>query len=334
MFSFVAVLLSLAILEGASRIFVNCLPNARWQHSQRIYTELGFPAMNALFTADPHLFWKLKSNLHNHVLSGQFANSPPIRFCCSTDARGLRATPPVDSVRSRILFLGDSCTFGLGVDDHQTVPAQVQRRMPRVRCLNGGVPGYTAYQGRVLLDRLELEAPPDVVVISFGTNDQMPWDDLGDAEHARLITAEHARLINRSRLVGLVRSLGPQATVKASARECSERPRLTDEEFIGEITAMVRWCRQRGVEPILMVWPHVRQMFDMGTFPKQAALLRLAQAEQVRSVNLIPVFRAGGGSNLFVDAFHANATGCEVAADTLVKVLQQVPATSAQMASP
>jgi len=83
-----------------------------------------------------------------------------------------RAKPP--GVK-RILCLGDSFTFGFGVDDHETMPAALQRAVeglePPYEVLNGGVPAYdTEQEVRLLLTR-GLSFEPDLVLLVWYLND-------------------------------------------------------------------------------------------------------------------------------------------------------------------
>jgi lysophospholipase L1-like esterase len=68
-----------------------------------------------------------------------------------------------------VLFLGDSFTFGQFVDDGETLPEQVGRKLG-VEVVNAGVGGTTIVDQRVFLERA-LVVHPDVVVIVFHEND-------------------------------------------------------------------------------------------------------------------------------------------------------------------
>ena len=123
-------------------------------------------------------------------------------------------------MRHTVLFLGDSCTFGIPVNDNEAFPALVQQKMEGIQSINAGVPGYSAFQGRLFLEGTDSAFRPDVVVVTFWPNDRSVWDHLGDAEHQELIAAEQSGEFSRYRIVRLLRRATP-----------GKRPRLTDEEF-------------------------------------------------------------------------------------------------------
>ena len=331
-FSLITVLLVVLLLEGASRVFVTLQPNERSdRHRTRIIDVLGFPELNEIFQPDNNCFWALRPNLDRHVLSGRIVSSGPLHFAVSTDAKRRRMMPVVRSAQHRILCLGDSCTFGFGVNDDQTYPALLQRRLPGVQVINAAVPGYTAYQDRVCLEKLAAR-PPDVVVVAFGFNDAESWDALSDIEHAELVAAERARLVNRLRLVQVVRGLFPAPEPAKPTSRGSLRPRLSDAEFADQVGTMIRWCRERGVRPILVIWPPRIQIVEREAFgppkhyffsSKQAVLRRTARQARVPLVDLGRAFSEHGWADLYLDAIHATPAGCELVAETLLPVVRE-----------
>ena len=100
-----------------------------------------------------------------------------------TNALGLRDDEIVDDGRARILAIGDSCTFGWGVEQREAYPQVLQRlldadRPGRYRVVNAGVPGYTSYHGRLYLRERGLALRPDVVIAAYGFNDIAPAGDV------------------------------------------------------------------------------------------------------------------------------------------------------------
>jgi len=94
---------------------------------------------------------------------------------------------------ARVLVLGDSMTFGHGVDDDETYPNQLEalfRREGRdVHVINAGVRGYgTDHQYRYFVSRLRA-MHPDLVVFAFYTN------DVSDGIERPLYTLEGGQLI-------------------------------------------------------------------------------------------------------------------------------------------
>jgi lysophospholipase L1-like esterase len=82
-----------------------------------------------------------------------------------------RRTPGV----LRVAALGDSSTFGWGVDPEYTFEELLARRLSangsRAEVFNLGMPGTTSRHGLGVLDHYAARLKPDVVVISFGAND-------------------------------------------------------------------------------------------------------------------------------------------------------------------
>jgi lysophospholipase L1-like esterase len=81
----------------------------------------------------------------------------------------------------RILCLGDSCTFGTaGLEDADTYPAVLEKilnksqRSVNFEVINAGMPGYSVFEGFMLLKIRELmELKPDFVIVCYGWNDHM-----------------------------------------------------------------------------------------------------------------------------------------------------------------
>jgi acyl-CoA thioesterase-1 len=73
-----------------------------------------------------------------------------------------------------IVFLGDSLTAGLGLDEGQAYPARVAERLAAhgtpIRAINAGVSGDTTAGGLARIDWL-LRQHPDVIVVGLGGND-------------------------------------------------------------------------------------------------------------------------------------------------------------------
>jgi acyl-CoA thioesterase-1 len=95
------------------------------------------------------------------------------------------APAPVTTPAARIVFLGDSLTAGLGLDEDQAFPAVVERELRKeglpIQVVNAGVSGDTSAGGLSRLGWL-LGQRPDVVVVGLGANDGLRALPLAETE--------------------------------------------------------------------------------------------------------------------------------------------------------
>lgn len=80
------------------------------------------------------------------------------------------AERPAD-VRHRVLFLGDSFTYGLGAADDETFVGRLTAAWPRDEVANGGANGYGTRNSLAVLDQFGAEFRPDLTVLVFFWND-------------------------------------------------------------------------------------------------------------------------------------------------------------------
>ena len=134
---------------------------------------------NSYSRSDPDLGWILRPNASVEVIR------PDHRYKVDTNSIGLRGAELLEPTRRRILLVGDSYTFGEGVEDDQTIAAALQKMLdegygPSFEVLNAGVYGYGAIQSFGWMRRIWDRVGPEVVVYVHCGNDFA--DDL---RHAR-----------------------------------------------------------------------------------------------------------------------------------------------------
>lgn len=85
-----------------------------------------------------------------------------------------------------VVFLGDSLTAGLGLNEDQAYPSLLGRKLQQeglpIRVINAGVSGDTTAGGLSRLSWL-LNQHPDVVVVALGGNDGLRGLPVEEAEH-------------------------------------------------------------------------------------------------------------------------------------------------------
>jgi lysophospholipase L1-like esterase len=300
------------------------------KHNQVIQV-LGLQALNDVMIPDPDLFWALKPNLKGFMVNGRIGQQP-IDFRVSTNELGLRGPPvPPKGPARRILILGDSCAFGVGVRDDETWPAQLEKflavlaatageprdtRGPGIEVINAGVPGYSAFQGLTYLKRRGLDLRPDLVIASFGFNDASSWASRSDSEVAADAELRRwdARLM-RSRLYAGLREIAMRVRPARPPGQDATRPRLSPEEFDRAILQMNEVCAGAGVPLVLVIWPYAVQLEtrDAGHLGYQALIARAGGSAGIPVVDLVGRF-IRENRPLLLDHIHANPEGCRVAA--------------------
>jgi lysophospholipase L1-like esterase len=315
------------LLEGAARLFFPAPDLSRFGELSRLAIELGLPALRTALVSDKTLFWRLTAGLSPTLVEGRVGPSNPVRFTVSTTTDGFRSPAPTGP--PAVVCLGDSCTFGVGVDDDETYPARLAA-LEGAAVLNAGVPGYSAFQGRRLLEEGIVEWRPKAVVVQFGWNDAAVWDGWSDAEHA-LLLAKGPGFPLRLRLIQLLASLLPERRSAPGAdHDDPGRPRLTPEEFAGELRAILRLTRSVRARPVLVVWPARYHLQGIRIPPHAAVIRQVAAQEGAPLVDLLEVFPRKGGAALYADAIHGNAAGNRIAAEAVANVLHANPAPPAR----
>jgi len=100
----------------------------------------------------------------------------------TTNDAGFRSSE-LDIDKPTIAVLGDSMTFGYGVNDDETFPYSLGNLLPEYNILNAGVPGYNLEQERATYEQKIQQLDPKALILVFYFNDfqnEKVWiDDKG-----------------------------------------------------------------------------------------------------------------------------------------------------------
>lgn len=252
----VSLLIALILVELACRVIIPPESTIRFQQDVDELEGLDLNEAAGMIENDPELFWKLAPSTKLPDESWPF-------FGIVSNAQSLREDGkiPVDKPQgqTRVLFLGDSCTFGYGVDQKQTyvevAETMLEERLgSSVECINAGVPGYTVFQGYRYLVAKGLDLQPDLVVLNFGWNDSGVWDHLGDREHHAILKAMRPPgLLEKSRLCQIMWRYWKKPDVSQSTKE--KRPRILPGEFAETMGEIHDLLAERDISLLVLVWP-------------------------------------------------------------------------------
>ena len=177
----------------------------------------------------------------------------------ATNALGFRG-PELRDNATRILAIGDSCTWGWHVGQDESYPTALQRLLDqqdgagRYQVLNAGVPGYTSYQVLVALREKGLPLQPSIVILAVGFNDLFT---AGEVEHQ---IANERRLMPVLKLDDLLlvhSTLYRWARWNASGgNKPTGAVRVTPEGYARNLRAMVELARAQGAHVLLLNFWH------------------------------------------------------------------------------
>lgn len=126
-----------------------------------------------------------------------------------------------------ILCVGDSHTYGGGVEPAKSYPGQLQSELDRVapgrfKVLNRGIPGFNTTNVRKRLPDIVERHRPDMIWLWVGVNDSWNRSEVDELEQDDGATAPRKslfeRLVDRSRLVKLLRARAYKTTVEQHAQ--------------------------------------------------------------------------------------------------------------------
>ncbi len=180
------------------------------------------------------------------LLGCERANEATPNLPVSSPVTPSSAAPPT-SGEPLVVFLGDSLTAGLGLEEIEAYPARTQellrQRGRSIRIVNAGVSGDTSSGALVRLDWL-LRLDPDVLVVAIGANDGLRGQPLEALER------NLREIVSRARSRQIAVLLAGQRLPISYGRDYAERfaaiyPRVAREEgvawlpFLLEGVAMV-----------------------------------------------------------------------------------------------
>jgi lysophospholipase L1-like esterase len=334
-FSVFVLALSLAAAEISLRIIVgkrtNIVFQALGKHMKNVHLEF----FSNVVENDPELFWKFRPD---QTLPPEL---PGVHGLISNGA-GLREDHEIPLEKPdgqiRILFVGDSCTFGFGLTHDQAfvdmTEKQIQKMLPgvNVECINAGVPGYTIVQGWRYVETRGLDFKPDLILVAFGWNESKHWmtrDDLETYEDRKRSTPPSILAKSEicqqlwKRIYPAPKRTDPVARVNAGEYEL----------LLQRIYAL---AEARGIEFVPIILPllknvevqddaHVSDYQKVGyAWGRQAE--PFGPDERPRYIDLVPAFRGAiaekiATAELFMDGVHTLPRGNKIIAETIAEYI-------------
>lgn len=249
------------------------------------------------FVFDPYLIWRPKPSFDIFNAQGY---------------RGAELPAEKAPGEFRVLAVGDSNTLGWN-NGGPNWPEYLEQLLAAdhkgVHVVNAGVWGYSSFQGLRRLER-SLSLQPDLVLVSFGSNDALPVA-MTDVAYARRVSATGT--LGRSRLGQLLLQAWDGVTFSHAEQTVD---RVPIDQYEANLHEFVRMGREHGFEVVLLTRPFIGDI-PVGSWKSDGrrnnrATLRVAEEEGVLAIDVYDAFVTQ--PKLFADESHFTEEGHRLAA--------------------
>lgn len=298
---------------------------------------LNLPPPVQPYSERPDIFWGLESNLDKKPFEHKELG---VTFDVSTNSESLRyAEIPTGRQPEtlRLLALGDSTTFGWGVEQDKTWPARLEAMLQplfpevKLQVLNGGVPGYTSFQGLYHFKKHGALYQPDLVLFSYIVQDARRTRITDKQQAIQALSAQYLQHhpLDSSRLFRLLRQrykLFRAYEREQDNQEASQDPDATTrvplDDYRENILTFEKLAQEKGTQLMLFGLP-----LEVVGYTKEhrELLATLAQARKLPHFDPSSVIAEEARQQTLyfpADKGHPNADGCERIATHLAEYLQ------------
>jgi lysophospholipase L1-like esterase len=306
----------------------------------------GFP-----IERDETLFWRLRAD-------GAIPNGT--ETINHEGYRGPSVERPKPGGTRRILCIGDSSTFGIGVAEDATYARRLERWLAssptRWEVVNVGVPGYTSFQMARFVATRARDLEPDVIVVYAGAwNEYMPAIGSDDAHSAgrmrdwaigrRGLSLERLHLVRwfRKLLAGVQSTSRPSKTKEyvwqfSTKHERPDGPRVAPEDFRANLAEIARLTKEMAARPLFVTPPlpaktreRVPDGEDYARIVREVAAAENVTLADARERLTRPIEE---DSQYFGDGVHPNDTGHGIVAASLGSAMKRAGLVDAALVPP
>ena len=284
-------------------------------------------------------FWELTPDYNGKLLNSFYVN---------VNSLGFRGDEEVDLSAKKVVLLGDSCIFGWGVNQEETIPFYLQQQIlkrseEKIQIINAGVPGYSSFQGRNFLVHKIAALKPTLASFYFGWNDS--WESVTQDKKLHWLTDALERKMPNRRTVQFLKYLYHGVFQKNRAKFMSifykkktfndpyvitTRSRVSLKDFENNFRFMIEFCIKNNIIPLIIIptCDHARSKFPcLNEYRK--ILTSLISEYKISSLDLEEIFWPLYKQNIslekfFIDPIHFSKKGNDFVASLLYKKLKSM----------
>jgi|TARA_B100001964_G_scaffold130571_1_gene144314 lysophospholipase L1-like esterase len=247
---------------------------------------------------------------------------------------GLRGTAlPTEKAPDhfRILFLGDSTCWGLGVKIEDTFAAITTRLIAednpdlKVEYLLGAFPGYSSYQSKIMLKKL-FSMNPDLIVFFVGANNDHVRARYFKDSDIPLRFARQSASWHKIHLLRAIEGFTDTVCYKflRHFKSRDARARVPIKEFHENMLEMVESTIKHEKQAIILIPPYSNHSLRRHhTIPKYQECLETVSRElNVPSIKLQNIFQSHDENIVyFTDFFHFREFGHKLTANEINRIV-------------
>ncbi len=216
--------------------------------------------------------YRLKPNLSITVSNYSSAlvvdKLPP--WTITSDSQGFRSptgkASPKESSGPTLHVLGDSSSFGWGVDYEKSYPAllveKINANTSHFNLRNLSLPGFSSFQGKLLWQEWREVKSGDWVILSFGWNDSFPSNqtDTQQFESRNSLLGKVNWNLRHFLLYRWMRTWQLPESPVVKKQEIGRRVSVT--EYQNNLESLVTKVREKGARPVLLSICNFAQYHD------------------------------------------------------------------------
>ena len=286
---------------------------------------------------DSELVWKLKPQTIEGIKTNEF---------------GLRDFPYNENADVKILVLGDSITWGHGIDEPQFLYTSIletvlNEKYPNktFEVINSGVPGYSTFQERIYLEKYGLGLNPDIIILQFCLNDIFePYLTLaslgGDNQFLGIDTRkaadgifgwflQHSTAFEWAvkRVIQLYKKREEYSAKKLCQNNLSKELNEAWDKNLDQIRLIINLARQNNTPIIILIAPYKFQLVNpVETSQPQNILTDFSNIRGAIVIDLLPYFidaKRIKDVPLFIDENHFSRLGHYITAKVIAKYFDE-----------
>jgi|SRR5262245_51998748 len=289
-----------------------------------------------LFASHPSIGWTLRSNFNGAI------DTPEGRVIYTINSQGIRA--PVDFLTNgnssiqRVFIVGDSFTFGTGINEEYTFPSLLNESMKSqhlpVEFINLGVPGFgTIHSYERLVVYSDMLGIPDTVIYVFCPND--PMDNIAGKRvvvngiridshrENKLLLSYIARAYNDLRSLALVLDVyysrfdNPRKFGRRDFNRQSEDIERRQDFVVTEkyLSTIISWTKENNINFLVVTTSHSPYSVPLKT------ILLGRRIPMIEADDLFSKLNTNNQTLYLFDGIHWNKHGHELIARGIEEVL-------------